>query len=619
MARRKRRWTARISPQRVVSAKVPLGKRLVALWASRELLGFLVRKELKVRYKNSVLGFVWSFLNPALVLLIYYVVFKYFLHNTQPDFALYLFAGLLAWNLFNNSLLSASGVLVSHAGIVKKVAFSREILALAQVGTAICYFFFQTCILVVFLVGFQVLPDFTYVPVLLLALVADVILSAGLAVFLSAVNVYLRDVQHFVEVLLVALFFSPPIVYAFHGVGLTKFHLRMFYEANPLLWIVLSFQRCLYGNVVPPGGKLVKGGRLSVMPRWGMGTYYIGVAAVIVGGLLLCLFAMIVFGRCRGQLRRGALRTPVSAGHRRPERLQALPALQGEVHLVERADRARRQCAIRGILGAAAMSSSRSPQGETVGDPRPERLGQVDAAQVHGRDPAADLGQILVRGQLAAMLELGAGFQPELSGTGQHLPERLAARPVEARDRARFDDIVAFAELEQFIDNQVKYYSSGMYVRLGFAVAVNVDPDILLVDEVLAVGDERFQQKCMERVQQFKQEGRTIVVVSHAADVMRQICDRVAVIDAGALISVAAPGEAIRAFRDRLIETGDAATPLPAVEETGGVPVVVDPTGPIPLVADRRVAITGCRLELPAHRSGLTCSRARGSRSRCST
>jgi ABC-2 type transport system permease protein len=287
-------------PQRVVSAKVPLGTRLKALWASRELLGFLVRKELKVRYKNSVLGFVWSFLNPALVLLIYYVVFKYFLRNNTPDFALYLFAGLLAWNLFNNSLLSASGVLVSHAGIVKKVAFPREILALAQVGTAICYFFFQTCILVVFLVGFQVLPDFTAVPLLLLALVADVILSAGLAVFLSAVNVYLRDVQHFVEVLLVALFFGPPIVYAFHGVHLQHFHIRAFYEANPLLWIVLAFQRCLYGNVVPPAGKIVAGARLYVMPQWGMGTYYLGVAAVIAGGLLLCLFAMVVFGRVEG-------------------------------------------------------------------------------------------------------------------------------------------------------------------------------------------------------------------------------------------------------------------------------------------------------------------------------
>ena len=104
----------------------------------------------------------------------------------------------------------------------------------------------------------------------------------------------------------------------------------------------------------------------------------------------------------------------------------------------------------------------------------------------------------------------------------------------------------------------------------------------------------------MERIHQFKTEGRTIVVVSHAADVMRPICDRVAVIDAGALISVAQPGEAIRAFRDGLIETGDAATPLPALEDTGPVPIVDHPVGWTPDIVDRRVAITGCRIELPA-------------------
>lgn len=110
-------------PLRVVSAKVNLRNRFVAIWQARELVIFLVRKELKVRYKNSVLGFLWSFLNPALVLLVYYVVFKYFLENHIDLFAIYLFAGLLPWNLFNNSLLSSAGVLVAQAGIVKKVAF----------------------------------------------------------------------------------------------------------------------------------------------------------------------------------------------------------------------------------------------------------------------------------------------------------------------------------------------------------------------------------------------------------------------------------------------------------------------------------------------------------------
>ena len=109
------------------------------------------------------------------------------------------------------------------------------------------------------------------------------------------------------------------------------------------------------------------------------------------------------------------------------------------------------------------------------------------------------------------MLELGAGFQPELSGRDNiFLNASLLGFPRREIER-RFDAIVAFAELEEFIDNQVRFYSSGMYVRLGFAVAVNVEPDVLLIDEVLAVGDERFQQKCMERVHQFQNEGRTIV------------------------------------------------------------------------------------------------------------
>jgi ABC-2 type transport system ATP-binding protein len=118
---------------------------------------------------------------------------------------------------------------------------------------------------------------------------------------------------------------------------------------------------------------------------------------------------------------------------------------------------------------------------------------------------------------------------------------------------ARFDDIVAFAELEEFIDEQVKHYSSGMYVRLGFAVAINVEPDVLLVDEVLSVGDEAFQQKCLERVRGFQRDGRTIIFVSHAADLVRRICNRVMVLDHGNTVTIDDPASAILVFRERLM------------------------------------------------------------------
>ena len=162
-------------------------------------------------------------------------------------------------------------------------------------------------------------------------------------------------------------------------------------------------------------------------------------------------------------------------------------------------------------------------------------------------------GEIAIRGSLAGLLELGAGFQPELSGRDNiYLSGSMLGLSKKTVD-AVFDDIVEFSELAKFIDSPVKFYSSGMYVRLGFAVAVNSDPDILVVDEVLAVGDERFQAKCMDRIRQFQAEGRTILLVSHNADQVRALCDRAIVLEKGRMVSDAPAGESVRVFREHLL------------------------------------------------------------------
>ncbi|MBU6232775.1 MAG: ATP-binding cassette domain-containing protein [Acidobacteria bacterium] len=162
-------------------------------------------------------------------------------------------------------------------------------------------------------------------------------------------------------------------------------------------------------------------------------------------------------------------------------------------------------------------------------------------------------GEIAIRGALAGLLELGAGFQPELSGRDNiYLSGSMLGLSRKSVD-AVFDDIVEFSELEKFIDSPVKFYSSGMYVRLGFAVAVNSDPDILVVDEVLAVGDERFQAKCMDRIRQFQADGRTILLVSHNADQVRALCDRAIVLEKGHMVSDAPAGESVRVFREHLL------------------------------------------------------------------
>ena len=162
-------------------------------------------------------------------------------------------------------------------------------------------------------------------------------------------------------------------------------------------------------------------------------------------------------------------------------------------------------------------------------------------------------GSVTTVGRLAALLELGAGFQPDLTGRENvYLNASILGLKKGFVDKV-FDEIVQFAELERFIDTPVKHYSSGMYIRLGFATAVHVDPEILLVDEVLAVGDEAFQRKCLDKVRTFQQEGRTIVVVTHAADLVRQMCDRAAALDHGKLVIEGEPNDVIREFRERLM------------------------------------------------------------------
>src|SRR3954471_22553739 len=149
-----------------------------------------------------------------------------------------------------------------------------------------------------------------------------------------------------------------------------------------------------------------------------------------------------------------------------------------------------------------------------------------------------DKGSVRTRGKVSALLELGAGFHPELSGRDNvYLNGSILGMSKKQID-SQFDEIVDFAGLETFIDTPVKNYSSGMYVRLGFSVAINVDPEILLVDEVLAVGDEAFQRKCSEKFADLKESGKTIVVVSHALGAMQSLCDQLALLEHGNLVTV---------------------------------------------------------------------------------
>ncbi|HEY0215317.1 MAG TPA: ABC transporter ATP-binding protein [Cellulomonas sp.] len=176
------------------------------------------------------------------------------------------------------------------------------------------------------------------------------------------------------------------------------------------------------------------------------------------------------------------------------------------------------------------------PQGSTFGLVGDNGSGKSTLLKCLARILYPDTGHVTTRGRVAALLEVGSGFHPELSGRDNvYLNGSILGMSKAEIDR-KFDAIVDFSGVEQFIDQPVKNYSSGMYVRLGFAVAIHVDPEILLVDEVLAVGDAAFQEKCTEKFVEFRREGRTVVVVSHSMPSLRNMCDNVAWLSHGHLI-----------------------------------------------------------------------------------
>ena len=168
-------------------------------------------------------------------------------------------------------------------------------------------------------------------------------------------------------------------------------------------------------------------------------------------------------------------------------------------------------------------------------------------------------GTVAVHGRVSALIELGAGFHPEISGRENVYINAMMLGLSKREVTARFDEIVRFAELEDFIDAPVKTYSSGMYMRLGFAVAINVDPDVLLVDEVLAVGDQSFTHKCLDKFGEFRRRGRTVLIVTHSLDVVTRFCDEALWLDNGRSRVLGEPERVIDAYLEDVARAEQAA------------------------------------------------------------
>jgi ABC-2 type transport system permease protein len=269
------------------------GNDMVQLWKFRELLLNLVRRELKSRYKDSVLGFLWSFLRPLMQLLVYSIAIGVFLGSGKaiPDFGVYLFSGLLAWTLFSDILGGSTSSIVGNSGLIKKVYFPREIFPLAVVGAALFNVLIQASVLVVGYVITSDWPNPSGAGLLLLALFVLIVWATALGLLLSAVNVYLRDVQYLVEVGLLLWFWATPVVYAWSqiqkNVGVQHATIFKIYLLNPMTNVVFAFQRTLW-----PAGE----GTQTIYP----GNLWMRLGILAAVGIVLLIVCQRIFARLQG-------------------------------------------------------------------------------------------------------------------------------------------------------------------------------------------------------------------------------------------------------------------------------------------------------------------------------
>ena len=286
---------------KVVKSRSTVRSRVVEIWRYRELLIGMTRKELKVKYKNSILGFFWTMLNPALYIVIFWLVFTRFIPNGIPEFVIFFASGLLVWNLFVNALNGATSSVVGNAGIVKKVYFPREILPLSSVGASIVHYLLQVCVLIVMLVVFQHNIDWSVIWLLPLSLVTLIIFVASLGILLSAVNVYARDMQHLLELILLAWFWITPVVYFSRKLPTEGFVgiIGSIIRANPMSAVILPFQRVIYREQIVTSTVDNKT-MIQILPDESTLWYLKNLGITLGFSLILFFFAMRFFDSAQG-------------------------------------------------------------------------------------------------------------------------------------------------------------------------------------------------------------------------------------------------------------------------------------------------------------------------------
>ena len=555
---------------------------VVHLWKYRDLIRQLTWREVVGRYKGSFIGLGWSFIQPVIMLCVYTFVFSVIFKarwgveagEGKAAFALALFMGLITFSVFSEVANSAPSLVLGNVNYVKKVVFPLEILPLVRLFSALINAVFSLGVL---FAGILIINHFIHRTALLLPLIwlPMMLFTLGCGYFLASLGVFVRDIGTVIGVCDHDAFLSYPDLLP---------HKR---RARRVSCILPDKSACPVCGGCPQG--------CAVGPFPGLALVFFR-HGLVPGGVdfRFCVVYEEQEGLCGCDMMSHdfAIRAN-NLGKCYQIYEQPLDRLKQSLW------RARRR--FYREFWALRECSFEIKKGETVGIIGSNGSGKSTLLQIICGTLNPTEGELGVNGQIAALLELGAGFNPEFTGRENVYMSAAIMGISRSEIESRYDEIAAFADIGGFIEQPVKTYSSGMYVRLAFAVAVNVSPDILVVDEALAVGDARFQQKCMAKIRSFCQTG-TVIFVSHDTAAVTELCSRAIWIESGRIRMDGPPKYVVEKYLQFMYE-GDGGFEAPVVKSDGHSPCDFD-TGGFTPVGDGYTAVW----RPPGyHRGGSSC------------
>ncbi len=512
-----------------------------------DLIYTLSEHRVRVRYKQSALGITWAVMQPLSLMLIYTVIFSRVakIETNGEPYAIFVFVGLLPWTYFSTAITSGTSALTSHINLISKVYFPREILPLTYVIAAFFDFIIALVVLAMMMIYYRVNVSFNALYAIpIIAVMTGFVMS--MVLILSATQVRFRDVGVGIPLLLQIWMFATPVVYPLSAIKSLPpfFALRVYDESNG--WC---------HRKLPPRSFTGTSARIPIAGNLGNDLHYLAAQC-------LC---------------------PLQANRDNGSGGDLTPSTDYEM-IDLRFDRVSKRYLIRNEDGGDSShnpvlrklkSVLRRPQefwavrdvsfevlrGEALGIIGHNGAGKSTILKLLSSITIPSSGEITINGRLAALIEVGSGFHPELTGRENVYLSGSILGMRRSEIARKIDSIIDFAGILQFIDIPVKRYSSGMFVRLGFSIAAHLDPDILLLDEVLAVGDAAFQSKCLNRIDELRDAGKTIIFISHDLNAVERLCDRVLLMDHGKVIASGQPAEIIDLYKNSAGKSAASAFP----------------------------------------------------------